>query len=42
MSNVNGVVNLSFVQPVRDCDIETINGDVTLNNIPASSEVTWR
>ena len=37
MNNVNGVVDLSFeIQPDRDCDIETINGDVTIN-MPASS-----
>lgn len=31
LESVNGSVELSFVQqPVQDCDIETINGDVTL------------
>lgn len=36
-SNVNGVVDLSFeTPPDSDCDIETINGDVTLSLPPTS------
>lgn len=36
-SNVNGVIELSFdSEPLSDCDIQTINGDITLN-LPASS-----
>jgi DUF4097 and DUF4098 domain-containing protein YvlB len=32
VSSVNGRVKIQFaVAPVRDCDIETVNGDITLN-----------